>query len=631
VERLFSPLELGSLKLKNRFVLAPILAGLGGAEGRVTRRQRRFYEAIAEGGTGLLVLEPVAVAPGGREHPNQLLATSDESMEGLSELIRAIHERGAKAAIQITHAGAAADPRAAGSQPVAPSACLCPSRGTFAEEMRLDEVEALVRAFGRAASKAAAAGADAVEIQGGQGHLIAQFLCPQTNLRRDAYGNDRLLFAKQVVHEVLAATGLPILLRVSCSRPAEGESQGGILRLAELAEETGLAALDAAFGDACHARPWFYLHAALPREPQEALFAALRRATKLPVMAGGRMGNRAAIQRFLDEGWGDAVTLARPLIADPNLVEKWRRHKDGEIMECGGCLQGCLRHLPEGASLRCTLNPFLAEEPPLPAPKPRSILVAGGGPSGMAAASFLAERGHRVTLADPASSLGGMLRAAAESKPALFHPLLALIRRLDSAGVTVLLGQRVEEATLERISPEVLVWAVGASQAVPSIPGLRGQKLMTAEEFFSRRPTPKGHRVLVLGATRLGLEAAERLAGAGCRITITEAADSAGCDMESVGREVVLARLASLPAITLFAGTEVERFEKEWVLLSVGGQPVRVPRFDWVLIAGGFLPKAGPPPALRKAVREVHILGGPQVATDLLDAIHSARLLAARL
>ena len=631
MERLFRPLELGPLRLKNRFVLAPILAGLGEAGGRVTRRQQRFYEAIAEGGAGLLILEPVAVAPGGREHPNQLLATSDESMEGLSRLIRAIHDRGAKAAVQITHAGAAADPRAAGSPPIAPSACLCPSRGTFAAEMRIEEAEALVEAYGRAAARAEAAGADAVEIQAGQGHLVTQFLCPQTNLRTDAYGSDRLLFARQVVHEVLEATGLPIVLRVSCSRPAEGEKRRGILSLAELAGQTGLAALDVAFGDACHSRPWFYLHSSLPREPQEALFAALRRATRLPLLAGGRLGNRAALQRFLDEDWGDAVTLGRPLIADPNLVEKWRRHEDGEVMECGGCLQGCMRHLPEGKGLRCTLNPFLAEEPPPPAPHAKTILVAGGGPSGMAAAALLAERGHRVTLADPAPNLGGMLRTAAESKPALFHPLLTLIRRLDASGVTVLLGQKVDEAALARLSPEVLIWAVGASQVLPPIPGLRGQKRVTAAEFFSRRPYPQGRRVLVLGATRLGLEAAERLAGGGCRVTLIETGSTAGWDMEGVGREVALARLASLPGITLFAGTQVERFEKGWVLLSVGGQPVRLARFDWVLIAGGFRAKSGPPPALRKAVRAVHVLGGPQVATDLLDAIHSAQALAARL
>lgn len=619
MKRMFEPVVVGPLSLKNRFVLAPVKTAFGTPDGRVTRRQEKFYDSISFDGPALMILEPAAVLPEGREHPRQFSIHHPYSVKEARKITAIIRANGSHAVLHLNHAGGAANPKVTGSQPLAPSKFFCPSKGNTAKVMTPEEIDGVIAAFGDAAGKAETAGFSAVEVQAGHGYLVSQFCHPGCNSRKDEYGRDLLLFARRVLESVLSNTKLPVIVRLSMRDPGDMDEVSRFKALVAMVDKSGISALHVGMGDSCFSPPWYYHHGALPMKPQEKVLRLVRESTGLPVIVAGRMGDRNRIECLLDEGLMDMVALGRPLIADPDILAKWKNGLDDEITSCGYCLQGCLGNVMKGEGISCLVNPEVGRDELVKTGSPKKVLVAGGGPAGLSAALFSALRGHDVTLAEAGDRLGGTFRAAPLSpgKESMDRPLQGLLQKVSSSGASILLNRRVDSRFTRAFAPDVLFWAVGGEPAIPSIPGLDRQKRLTALQYYLEGRRPNGRRVLVLGGGMVGVEAAEKLALEGMEVTVVEMLDELAGDMLPVSRKMCLNRLEAMENVSIHKSTVVKEFLEEEVVLEGKEGVNRIPSFDWIFVATGLRSRPGPSDSIREMAGEVITIGDANEVTDV--------------
>jgi 2,4-dienoyl-CoA reductase-like NADH-dependent reductase (Old Yellow Enzyme family)/thioredoxin reductase len=625
MESMFGRLTLGTLKLANRFVFPPIKLAYGNPDGTVTDRQLLFYHQIAEEGPAVVILEPVSVTPEGKEHPRQLCVHLPDSATELKKIVDVIHKEGRLACLHLNHAGAAANPKATGSKPKAPSIITCPTSGQEAEPLTEGEIKMVLTGYRSAAQKAVDAGFDLIEIQAGHGYLVSQFLNGKINKRNDRYGQDRLLFAREVVSSVKeGAPDLPCIVRISGNEmsPEFGISQEELLPFVKLVEEIGVSALHVGMGNACFSPPWYFHHGSLPEKPQMDALVWLREHTSLPLIVAGRMGKKERIEEILENGLADLVALGRPLIADPHLIEKWQNRKDEEVMYCGYCLQGCLHRLKNGEPLGCNLNPEIGLPPLGRTEHPMNVLVAGGGPAGMSAALYMTRRGHQVTLTEKADHLGGQFALAwqAPGKEGMRDGLKGLKRAVEESGASIVLNRTIDAALVREIQPDLLVWATGALQNIPDISGLDDQHTMTALEFFRSEKEVHGPRVLVIGAGRTGLEIAEKLGKEGYEVVATKRTDPIGSMMEMITRKLTLMRIGQMSKVTLMPHTTVKAFFPSTVDIEQDGVGMSFEPFQTVILASGMVSTSEPDEEIRKSVSIIETIGDARNVQDIFTA-----------
>ncbi|MFO7598330.1 MAG: NADH:flavin oxidoreductase, partial [Candidatus Desulfacyla sp.] len=288
MERMYEKFRLGSVELVNRFVFPPIKLGIGNPDGTVTERQIASYRQIATNGPAVVILEPASVTANGREHPKQPCVHLDNSVHELKKIVDLIHDQGRLACLHLNHAGAAALPKIIGGPPKAPSVMTCVAREeTVSDALSEEEIQKILEGYGSAAAKGREAGFDLIEIQGGHGYLISQFLNSKLNKRDDRYGQDRTLFAREAFSQVReGAPSLPLILRISGSEmsPEFGISQEDLLPLVEGAAEMGFHAIHVGMGNACFSPPWYFHHGSLPEKPQMDALAWVRQHTRLPLI-----------------------------------------------------------------------------------------------------------------------------------------------------------------------------------------------------------------------------------------------------------------------------------------------------------------------------------------------------------
>ena len=625
MERMFERFTLGNLELANRFIFPPIKLGYGNPDGTVTERQLNFYKQVARKGPGLLILEPVSVTPDGKEHPKQLCVHLKDSEKELKKIVDVIHDQDRFACLHLNHAGAAANPMATKTDPRAPSSMMCPSSGQEAQPLAEEEIEAILKGYRLAAETAVAAGFDVIEIQAGHGYLLFQFLNAKLNKREDRFGRDRLLFAREAISAVKeGAPHLPRILRISGSEmsPEFGVSQEDLLPLLKLAEDSGISAVHVGMGHACFSPPWYFHHASLPDKPQMDALLWLREHTSLPLIVAGRMGRKEKIEEILENRLADLVALGRPLIADPHLIEKWQKREDEGTMHCGYCLQGCLHRLKNGEPLGCNLNPEIGLPPLERTENPMKVLIAGGGPAGMSAALYTARRGHQVTLVEKTDHLGGQFALAwqAPGKEAMRDGLKGFERAVGESGASILLNTTVDAVLVREIQPDLLVWATGALQNIPDIPGLNGQHTMTSLEFFRGEKEVHGPRVLVIGAGRTGLEIAEKLGNEDYEVVATKRTDPIGNMMEMITRNLTLMRIGQMPKVALMPHTTVKAFSPGTVNIEQDGVGMSLEPFQTVIFAFGMVPASEPNEEIRKSVSIIEPIGDAKNPQDIFTA-----------
>ncbi len=625
----FTSLPVGPVKLPNRLALAPVKTALGGTDGRVSRRHVAYYRRRAEGGAGLIITEPLFVDPLGREHPRQLGAHTNEVITGLHELVEAVHGAGSMAFAHLNHAGRAANPKAIGGSPEAPSAVRCPATGATPTAMPEKRIQQVVQAYAAGARRANDAGFDGVELQLGLGYLPAQFLSPRTNRRTGRYGagsKTRWIFIREVIAAVRAAISETMALTARLS--ADEKVDGGLgledaLELATRLEGWGVDGLHVVTGSACDSPPWYYQHMALPTGTNEGLSARIRSEVSIPVMVAGRLGDPDRIRAVLQEGMGDVVALGRPLLADPDLPRKLKEGREDEIMTCGGCLQGCLAKVKGGGPVGCLINPELGREgeaATLVGPLGERLVVVGGGPAGMQAALSARRRGYEVTLLERNTKLGGQftLAFATPGKEPMEQPLRSMVRAIERSKIDVRTGVETTLETVVKLRPDRVIIATGSRPVVPVVPGLEDP--LTPEQVLTGTREP-GRRVLILGGGLVGIEVTEYLARRGREVEVVELLDDVARDMEAVTRNMTLRRLEAL-SVTVHTGTRLSRLDGKDAFVRVGDADGEtfLGCFDSVLVAVGQRSYDPLSTELEEAGFEVVVVGDAAHPGQILDA-----------
>ncbi|GAA3463853.1 FAD-dependent oxidoreductase [Saccharothrix longispora] len=427
---LLAPVRAGRLELRNRVVMPAHTTNFA-VDGLFSDRHLAYHRARAEGGVGLIITEGMRVHPTSLGRANTVSAFDDRVVPSLAGLVDVVHGGGAKLAAQLLHVGRQAGGHNVLTAAWGASALPWASTAATPHAMTTDEIAEVVDAFASAAGRVAAAGVDAVEVHLGHGHLLQQFLSPATNHRDDAYGgslDNRLRLAREVLDAVLAALPgtMPLILRISAD-----EFLDGGLDLERMLTATGLLVRDYRV-DVLHVSHSAYVGTAsvatqmadmsFPPLPFRHLPRAFKAAfPDLAVLAVGRVDDLDNAAGLVADGSADLVALARPHIALPTLVAARTDAAAPPARECIACNQGCAGRLELGLGISCVVNPEVGlerewaalREAARRAPKLR-VLVVGGGPAGLEAASAAASAGHRVTLVEAAPELGGALRLAAK-------------------------------------------------------------------------------------------------------------------------------------------------------------------------------------------------------------------------
>jgi 2,4-dienoyl-CoA reductase-like NADH-dependent reductase (Old Yellow Enzyme family)/thioredoxin reductase len=600
----------------------------GTTSGRVTDRLVGYFRRRAEGEVGLIISEPLYVHRRGTEHPKQLGIDAGDKVDGLRSLVEAIHGAGTKVFAHLNHGGRAANPKAAGGPPLAPSRVPCKRTGFDPEELTEGQIAEIVFAFSDAAVRAKETGFDGVELQFGLGYLVSQFLSPTANLRTDGYGGDtqgRRRFAEEVFLSVRESLGedFPICVRVSGSEKAPGGLEiGDALDLVRRLEELGADLIHVVTGSNCESLPWYFQHMALPPGVNEDLASKIRAEVGIPVMAAGRLGDPNRIREIIGAGITDMVALGRPLLADPDLPKKMKEGRDDEVLLCGHCLQGCFVKVKEGVGIGCNVNPLVGherEEIP-PAEGPKHVAIVGGGPAGIRAALTAHSRGHKVTLFEK-NTLGGQFALAclSPSKERMSYPLRSLVAQLMRSGIDIQLGREATRERLSGLSPDVVILATGSRPSVPDVPGLDDP--ITGEEILTET-RQAGDRVLVLGGGMVGMEVAEFLGKRGKEVAVVEMLEEVARDMDPISLKMTLKRFESLP-IPIHTSTRALSFENGNTLVAKQGERHDLGRFDSVVVTVGNHPHDPLSHELREAGFEVEVVGDAEKPGKLYDAVNS--------
>lgn len=622
----FEPWRLGSLELSNRLMMAPVKTGYGTLTGDVTPRHEAYYRRRADGAVSAIIVEPLFIDPLGKEHPKQLGISAANHVEGLKRLVKAIHDGGALAIAHINHAGRAANPKATGQKPEAPSEITCPSTGVTPAAMPENRVKELIAEFAEAAGRAADAGFDALEIQFGSGYLIAQFLSARTNLRTDEYGGSpekRHRFAEDILSRVFHEIGqdIPIIARISALEQVDnGLNLEDAKALGNFLKGKGVAALHVVSGSACDSPPWYYQHMRLPLGKNLEWASHIKTKVGMPVITAGRLGNPQDIREAIGKGLVDAIALGRPLVADPDLPLKMIDNRDDDVIQCGACLQGCLLKVKSGEGLGCIVNPTVgreAEHYEKPE-KAKRVVIVGGGPAGIQAAITADERGHNVVLFEK-DRTGGQFNLSfiPPGKEMMERPFTSFVNKIKNSLIDFRSGQK---ATIENIAaedPDVVIVATGATAIIPSIPGLK--EALTGEDVLTGKAN-LGRRVLIIGGGMVGLECAEYLANKDHEITIVELLEDVARDMEPITRKLTLKQLG-LSNITILTNTRVTRFVGEKAYIQENDNEKPLGEFDSVIAAVGTKSLKDLMDPLKARGIDVRVIGDASRPRQIYDAV----------
>ncbi|MCZ4617126.1 NADPH-dependent 2,4-dienoyl-CoA reductase [Rhodococcus qingshengii] len=511
--RLLEPLDLGFTTLKNRVVMGSIHTGLED-RAKDTDRLAEYFAERARGGVGLIITGGYAPNRTGWLLPFGAKLTNRIEARRHRRITKAVHDAGGKIAMQILHAGRYS------YQPfsVSASSIKAPINPFRPRKLTGRGVRWQIRNYVRCARLAKSAGYDGVEIMGGEGYFINQFLCERTNKRTDQWGGsseNRRRMAVEIVRRTRKAVGpnFIIVFRLSMADLVEGgQTWNEIVSLAKEVEAAGATIINTDIG--WHESRVPTIVTSVPRAAFVDITSKLEKHVDIPVAASNRINMPETAEEILNRGDAQLISMARPMLADPDWVNKAERGASDEINTCIACNQACLDHAFVHKQVSCLLNPRAGRETTLilsPTRRTKNLAVVGAGPAGLSAALNLAQRGHSVTLFEASDKIGGQFGIAQliPGKEEFAETIRYYTRMLDVAGVTVKLETRVAPADLIGSFDEVVV-ATGVTPRVPKIPGIENPKVLTYAEVV-REGKPVGKSVAVIGAGGIGVDVSEFL------------------------------------------------------------------------------------------------------------------------
>lgn len=579
--KLFSPIKIGNVEIKNRICMAPMLMDFGQFDGRTTQQLMNYYEERAKGGTGLIVTEITRVndVTGGSAFA-QLGMSHDYQIEGMRELANRIHAHGSKLFVQLHHPGRQNMGLLIGTLPlsitcekviphfkdilykvvpagkilmknhivprvVAPSKC---ENSYFSDGnnrgLSKKEIKNLISDFVAAAVRVKKSGCDGVQLHASHGYLLQQFLSPNTNKRTDEYGGcleNRMRFILEIIEGIRKECGkdFPIIVRLTVDecydrigKEGKGYNLSEGVKMAQILEKAGVDAIDVSSAAYDTFNYWL--------EPtsfecgwRKHMAAAVKNAVSIPVIAANLIRSPEQAESQLQEGIQDMISLGRPHIADPHWAKKAESGHPEDIKRCICCLY-CIESMQNNAYIGdhgyCAVNPFVGSEDYELAKdgNGRKVLVVGSGPAGLTAAELLAKRGFSITVMEKSNRLGGQVDLAVKPphKDKLYWCIEDLYTACKKLGVEIITGTEVTKKTVEDMKPYATVLATGAYAVKPKfIKGYDRENVYTTTEILDGSVVLNNKKVAVIGSGMTGLETAELLTVTGNSVFVVEMAE----------------------------------------------------------------------------------------------------------
>lgn len=659
--KLFEPMQIKGVKLKNRIVRSGQHCCFPDYEGFVNDRIKAWHEALAKGGVGLITIEEAAVDFPLGVHIPHIRLDDDKFIPGLSELAEVIHKHDCPVFVQLQHDGPAHIPEVSGGQqPVAPSSLDPPVEVQYAvaRALTVSEIKDLVEKYAQAALRCKKAGFDGVELHAAHYGLVNAFLSRIQNKRQDEYGcqslENRARFAVEILERTRELVGPDFVIGARMAGKEWGHELGTTpeeaAQFAKIFEEAGADYLQLSawgYGDflwcampelIIYPEPAEIVKPFIDRIPTGALIPEaelIKKAVSIPCSGVGLLDYKIG-ERILKEGKVDMVCFARSLITDHDWPNKLKEGREEDIRHCVHCAE-CLDLIFQCKPLQCRVNAFAGNESEMvmkPAEKKKKVMVIGAGPAGMEAARVAAERGHEVTLYDKAPQVGGLLPMAAFIKgttPAGAEDLTLMTKyyktQLKKLGIKVQLSKEVDVSLVEKVKPDAVIVAVGGEPIEPDLRAEKGADVVTTEQLkkqaerFVRLAAPRlmgaltklflpvGKKVVVVGSDLAGLEAAEFLAKRGKEVTVIDKGEQMGEGMLMLMKMPRFLLWIQAKNINVYNGVKYQEVTPEGIKITTKEGETKAIEADTVMVVNKYRKNAKLYEALQGKVPELYLIG----------------------
>ncbi len=646
-ENTFSPIIVGNMWVRNRLVVPAMDSAMFEDDGSVSQRTCDYYGKRADGGYGIVIIEIASIDSRGMGMPGEPRLYEDSCIPGLTKLANRIHQGGARAVVQLHHAGReTTSPMIGGQQPVAPSSIPSTVYREQVHEMTTEEVYQMIGSYVKAAERCFKAGFDGVEIHAAHGYMGLQFFSPRTNKRIDEFGGDyegRAYFLKLIIEGIRKTCGpdFAILTRIdSIEDRIGGMVENDAVVLARLLEEYGTDALNVSAGTYS---AWDTIVPPPATDVAWNWHAArrIREAVDIPVMVAGRFTSPYVIEQAIERGDTDFVCTGRQSITDPEFPNKMMAGAVADIIPCISCTQRCMSFndhdtLQEGDwGVSCMLNPMSNNRADIrygPTASPKKVVVIGAGIAGMEAAQIAADRGHHVTLIEKSgpNKVGGQFLIAAY--PPYKQDLTRAIRyykhMCDKNGVSFRFNTEATAELIKKEAPDVLIIATGATPIKPRISGIDDPKVAQANDVLLGNAI-LGNSAIVLGGGLVGVETAEFCRDFCERVAVVEMMPQIAPELYMTVRDHLLRRFKQQD-IEIFANTKVQKIEGGTVYADRDGEEIEFKGYDNIVLAMGSIadqPFKDP----ESLAKEVYIIGDAKKARTAVQAIYEAARVAIKI
>lgn len=511
---IFQPLDLGFTTLRNRIMMGSMHTGLEEIPGGTTRLAAYFKER-AKGGVGLIVTGGYGPNERSATHLESRRLVSEQDVEEHKEITEAVHEYDCKICLQILHTGRYAYI----PNPLAPSAIQAPINRYKPEAASAEQIEEQIQDFIKTATMAQAAGYDGVEIMGSEGYFLNQFIAQRTNQRDDEWGGsfeNRIKLPVDVVRRVREAVGdnFIIIYRLSMLDLVEGGSSAEeVIQLGQAIEKAGATIINTGIG--WHEARIPTIATKVPRAAFTWVTGSFKEHFNIPVVTTNRINTPEVAEEVLERGDADLISMARPMLADAEFVNKAAEGRAEEINTCIGCNQACLDHIFNGQLTSCLVNPRACHETLIQVTSTNNaqkVAVIGAGPGGLAAAVTAAERGHDVTLFDAGNEIGGQFNIAKQipGKEEFYETLRYFAVQLRKHDINLVLNTTVTADELNNSDFDQVVVATGITPRTPTIEGIDHPSVLSYVDVLKHK-VPVGKTVALIGAGGIGFDTSEYL------------------------------------------------------------------------------------------------------------------------
>lgn len=647
--KIFEPIEIGTMRLKNRMVSLPVVMSFADQRGYSTYQMIDAYRKRAEGGVSMVIVEATYMRPDGSCFFGMHGIYSDKMLPAINDIVEAIHEMGAKACIQIMHGGRQANPRITNQPLVAPSAHhnpTVPGEEGSARALTTAEVGELLDQYVQSVALAQEAGFDCVELHGTHGFLISQFLSPFTNKRDDEFG-ELLEFPTQLIRKCKEACGedYPLILRLTADEKLQevGIKEKGITidltkqfvpKLIEAGID-GFNMSNSSFETVNYnVEPIYFT----PAGRILSDFLPIKEVSTVPVISRGRVNDPRLAMKLVEDGKVDIIGMARQFLADPYTPKKMMAGRYQDVRRCIACDVGCAQRLFNQVRIRCAVNYNLGMEyreyyGTPPAKGPKKVLVVGAGPGGLEAARVCAERGHKVEVWEKSDHVGGMVKLGAAVPSILTRDLWHIIpwleRECNKLGVEIALNK---EATFEAIDQgdwDAVILATGSSLTQADIPGMDQVNTAYLDDYYFKK-TDMGEKVVVIGGQQ-GAEAACSLGKEGKQVILLSETETYGdAPYVYVLRMLTLHQMiAAQDNIQVMTNVKVKDFSDGKLNITDGEGNDQTLAADTFLLALGRTSNRELAEAfIKKQQADIYEIGDVKSPRRIMEAIHEANAVA---